>query len=124
MARNGVRRKPGRSLHRTSDRRADGEQAGFLRSRDGASPYRTHFLSVGAASGEARIVTSHTKPSGWVGRSIRRLEDPALVTGRGRFTGDLPAAKWVRFVRSPVAAGRITRILAPDGVMLITAAEV
>ncbi len=29
-----------------------------------------------------------TKGSGttWVGRSIRRLEDPALVTGRGRFT--------------------------------------
>jgi len=27
----------------------------------------------------------------WVGRSIRRFEDPALVTGAGRFTGDLPA---------------------------------
>ena len=25
----------------------------------------------------------------WVGRAIRRLEDPALVAGRGRFTGDL-----------------------------------
>ena len=25
----------------------------------------------------------------WVGRAIRRLEDPALVTGRGRFTADL-----------------------------------
>ena len=43
----------------------------------------------------------------WVGRSIRRLEDPALVSGRGRFTGDFPAAYWVRFVRSAVAAGRI-----------------
>jgi len=59
-----------------------------------------------------------------VGRSIRRVEDPALVTGQGRFTGDLAAEKWVRFVRSPVASGRITRILAPDGVMLVTAAEV
>jgi carbon-monoxide dehydrogenase large subunit len=59
-----------------------------------------------------------------VGRSIRRIEDPALVTGQGRFTGDLAAEKWVRFVRSPVASGRITRILAPDGVMLVTAAEV
>ena len=28
----------------------------------------------------------------WVGRSIRRLEDPALVQGRGRFTADLSAA--------------------------------
>jgi carbon-monoxide dehydrogenase large subunit len=69
-------------------------------------------------------VTSHAKPTGWVGRSIRRVEDPALVTGQGRFTGDLPAAKWVRFVRSPVAAGRIRRILAPDGIMPITATEV
>ena len=34
-----------------------------------------------------------TRGSGmtWVGRAIRRLEDPALVTGRGRFTADLPA---------------------------------
>ena len=38
----------------------------------------------------------------WVGRSIHRLEDPALVRGDGRFTGDLQAANWVRFVRSPV----------------------
>jgi carbon-monoxide dehydrogenase large subunit len=69
-------------------------------------------------------VTSHTKPTGWVGRSLRRVEDPALVSGQGRFTGDLAAAKWVRFVRSPVAAGRITRIVAPDGLMLLTAVEV
>src|SRR5215831_7414222 len=60
---------------------------------------------------------------GWVGRSIRRLEDPTLVAGRGRFAGDLPAARWVRFVRSPVAAGRIVRITAPPGAMLLTAAD-
>ena len=60
---------------------------------------------------------------GWVGRSIRRLEDPALVAGNGRFTGDLPAARWVRFVRSSVAAGRIRRISAPAGATVITAAD-
>ncbi len=59
----------------------------------------------------------------WVGRSIRRLEDPALVTGRGRFTADLPAAHWLRFVRSPVAAGRIVTIEAPEGTTVITAAD-
>ncbi len=59
----------------------------------------------------------------WVGRSIRRLEDPALVTGHGRFTADLPAAHWVRFVRSPVAAGRIEGIVPPPGVVLFTAAD-
>src|SRR5262245_18415861 len=59
---------------------------------------------------------------GWVGRSIRRLEDPTLVVGHGRFTGDLPAARWVRFVRSSVASGRIIRIAAPEGAMGVTAA--
>ena len=67
----------------------------------------------------------HTKGSGttWVGRSIRRLEDPALVSGRGRFTADLPATHHLRFVRSPIAAGKIGRIAAPDGAQLITAAD-
>jgi carbon-monoxide dehydrogenase large subunit len=70
-------------------------------------------------------MTAHTKGSGtkWVGRAIRRLEDPALVTGQGRFTADLPAAHCVRFVRSPVAAGRITNITAPDGATVITATD-
>src|SRR5487761_1634997 len=62
-----------------------------------------------------------TKGSGtkWVGRAIRRLEDPALVTGRGRFTADLPAAHWVRFVRSPLASGRIVGIKAPAGAHIV-----
>jgi len=75
-------------------------------------------------------MTAHAKPaetkgSGtkWVGRAIRRLEDPALVSGQGRFTADLPAAHCVRFVRSTFAAGRIGNISAPDGAMVITAAD-
>lgn len=70
-------------------------------------------------------MTAYTKGSGatWVGRSIRRLEDPALVTGRGRFTGDLAAAHWVRFVRSPVASGRIGSIKAPPGAWIVTAGD-
>jgi aerobic carbon-monoxide dehydrogenase large subunit len=70
-------------------------------------------------------MTAHTKGSGtsWVGRSIRRLEDPALVTGRGRFTADLAATHWVRFVRSAVAAGRIAKITAPPGADIISAAD-
>ncbi len=61
--------------------------------------------------------------TGWVGRSIRRLEDPALIAGRGRFTADLAAAHRVRFVRSQHAAGRLAKITAPNGVMVITAAD-
>ena len=66
-----------------------------------------------------------TKDSGlaWVGRAIRRVEDPALLAGRGRFTADLPAALRVRFVRSPVAAGRIERIAIPEGANVVTAAD-
>ena len=71
-------------------------------------------------------MTAHgTKGSGmtWVGRAIRRLEDPALISGQGRFTADLPATHWVRFVRSPVAAGTIASVKAPKGSMLITASD-
>jgi carbon-monoxide dehydrogenase large subunit len=70
-------------------------------------------------------MTAHTKGSGlkWVGRAIRRLEDPALITGQGRFTADLAATHWVRFVRSPVAAGKIVKIAAPKGALVITAAD-
>ncbi|WP_445487381.1 xanthine dehydrogenase family protein molybdopterin-binding subunit [Rhodopseudomonas sp. RCAM05734] len=70
-------------------------------------------------------MTAPVKGSGttWVGRSIRRVEDPALVTGQGRFTADLPAVHWMRIVRSSVAAGRIDGISAPDGATIVTAAD-
>ena len=70
-------------------------------------------------------MSAPTKGSGmtWVGRSIRRLEDPALLRGRGRFTADFKAAHRVRFVRSAVAAGRIGKITAPDGATVITASD-
>ncbi len=70
-------------------------------------------------------MTAPTKGSGlaWVGRSIRRLEDPALLTGRGRFTADLPATHRVRFVRSSFAAGEIKKITVPDNAMVFTAAD-
>jgi carbon-monoxide dehydrogenase large subunit len=71
-------------------------------------------------------MTTHTKGTStkWVGRAMRRLEDPVLVAGNGRFTADLPAANWVRFVRSPVAAGKIERVVVPDGAWVITAKDV
>jgi len=70
-------------------------------------------------------MTAHTKGTGmiWIGRAMRRVEDPELVTGRGRFTADLPATHWVRFLRSPAAAGRIERIDPPKGAMVVTAAD-
>src|SRR3982751_1206068 len=60
----------------------------------------------------------------WIGRSIRRFEDRALLLGRGRFTGDTAnGAAAVRFARSPVARGRIRSMAKPDGALVFTAAD-
>ncbi len=47
-----------------------------------------------------------------VGRSIRRVEDPRLVSGRGRYVEDVQPAGTLHlaFVRSPYPAARITSI--------------
>ncbi|MHB1304961.1 MAG: xanthine dehydrogenase family protein molybdopterin-binding subunit [Acidiphilium sp.] len=59
----------------------------------------------------------------FVGRALWRVEDCPLLMGRGCFTADLPAALYVRFVRSPVAAGRIVGIDAPEDCRIFTAAD-
>jgi carbon-monoxide dehydrogenase large subunit len=50
--------------------------------------------------------------SAWIGTSVKRVEDPALVIGRGRFVDDihLPGTLHAAFVRSPYAHARIGRI--------------
>ena len=59
----------------------------------------------------------------WVGRPLPRYEDPVLLRGRGRYTADLArGARILRFVRSPVARGRIVTVNAPPEVSIITAA--
>ena len=47
-----------------------------------------------------------------VGTSVRRLEDPPLVTGRGAFAADVafPHMLHMRLVRSAHAHGRIVSI--------------
>jgi carbon-monoxide dehydrogenase large subunit/6-hydroxypseudooxynicotine dehydrogenase subunit gamma len=67
-----------------------------------------------------------------IGRSVRRKEDPPLVTGRGSFAADVsfPHQLHMRVVRSPFAHGRLLGIdtgaaLAAPGVVAIwTAADV
>ena len=51
-------------------------------------------------------------PTKWIGRSVERLEDPPLVTGRGRFAGDIafPHQLHMRVARSNHAHGRIVAI--------------
>jgi carbon-monoxide dehydrogenase large subunit len=52
------------------------------------------------------------KPTKYIGRSVPRLEDAPLLTGRGAFADDIafPHQLHVRMVRSPVAHGRIEAI--------------
>ncbi|HEU4917587.1 MAG TPA: xanthine dehydrogenase family protein molybdopterin-binding subunit [Acidimicrobiia bacterium] len=60
----------------------------------------------------------------FVGEGIRRREDPALITGRSRFIADLShECDAVAFVRSPVAAGHIRGVEAPDDARVFTAAH-
>jgi aerobic carbon-monoxide dehydrogenase large subunit len=59
----------------------------------------------------------------WVGRPLPRYENPVLLQGRGRYTADLAqSARTLRFVRSPIARGRIIAVNAPPEVPIITAA--
>jgi CO/xanthine dehydrogenase Mo-binding subunit len=53
-----------------------------------------------------------SKPNTYIGRSVPRLEDPPLLTGRGAFADDIafPHQLHMRIVRSPVARGRIVAI--------------
>jgi 2-furoyl-CoA dehydrogenase large subunit len=69
----------------------------------------------------------------WVGRSLLRLEDEALLRGEGRFVDDLEPvanARHAAVVRSPYAHARITRVDAtralelPGVVGVLTGADV
>jgi carbon-monoxide dehydrogenase large subunit len=53
-----------------------------------------------------------TSRNQYIGRSVPRLEDPPLLTGRGAFADDIAFAGQLhmRIVRSPVAHGRIVAI--------------
>jgi aerobic carbon-monoxide dehydrogenase large subunit len=49
---------------------------------------------------------------GYVGRAMKRKEDPRLITGRGNYIDDmaLPGMLWAAFVRSPEAHARVVSI--------------
>src|SRR3954453_12645277 len=50
-----------------------------------------------------------SKAGRFVGQSVRRREDPRLLTGRGRYVDDvtMPRMLHAHFVRSPVARGSL-----------------
>jgi len=51
-------------------------------------------------------------PKGFIGKSVRRVEDKRFTTGNGRFTDDivLPNQTYASFVRSPYAHARILKV--------------
>src|ERR1700685_3339276 len=68
------------------------------------------FGMVEAAS---HLIASHEPSSPWVGRSIPRVEDAALLTGQGRFIDDLgvrPGTLHAAILRSPHAHADIVSI--------------
>lgn len=68
---------------------------------------------------------------GWVGRRVRRIEDPRILLGRGRYADDVTPARCLHaaFVRSPLAHATITAIDtaealgAPGVTAVLTAAD-
>ena len=73
-----------------------------------------------------------TDKTGYIGRSVERLEDPPLVTGRARFAADIsfPNQVHMRIVRSSVAHAEIVSIdvaaarAVPGVVAVWTAADI
>src|SRR3954452_23446733 len=55
---------------------------------------------------------TETRANGHVGRSLKRKEDPRLITGRATYVDDivLPGMLHAAFVRSPEAHARIVSI--------------
>jgi aerobic carbon-monoxide dehydrogenase large subunit len=57
-------------------------------------------------------MTTERTPGGLIGRSVRRVEDPVLITGKGRYVDDmqLPGMLHMAFLRSPYPHAKILSI--------------
>src|SRR5260370_41692506 len=61
---------------------------------------------------EKKTVTTSTNSYTWIGKGIKRREDPDLLTGRAEYTSDvkLPSMLHAAVLRSPYAHARIVSI--------------
>ncbi len=52
------------------------------------------------------------EPATWMGRSLKRREDPRLITGLGKFVDDvkMPGTSYAAVLRSPYAHARIVKV--------------
>src|SRR5918911_1172724 len=69
---------------------------------------------------------SSSRPVGWVGKSITRVEDARHLTGRGLFVDDIerPRMLYAAFTRSPFGAARINRVSIKDALEIPGVQEV
>ncbi len=74
--------------------------------------YQGIVRAVQRAAGQRRMEPLTSTAGRFVGQSVKRREDPRLLTGHGRYVDDvmLPGMLHCAFVRSDVARGRITRL--------------
>lgn len=58
------------------------------------------------------MTTTETQAGAYIGTSVPRKEDRALLTGRGRYVDNLsvPGMLWLAVVRSPHAHAKITKV--------------
>ena len=78
----------------------------------------------GKATGKTEAFAPAAEPMNWVGRSLPRFEDPAILRGWGNYVADIAARDnclYAVFVRSDFASGRIVSVTAPASVHLVTA---
>ena len=79
----------------------------------------------------APSVKEHPTDLRWIGQSMKRVEDPRLLTGRGKYIDDLsvPNMAHAAVLRSPHAHARIRKIdttkarALPGVVRVVTGAE-
>src|SRR5204863_7250621 len=88
-------------LHRLSQHRQG--RAGRRRHGRGGDGMSATGTDTAATTGAAETGEA------WVGREMRRKEDPRMITGRATYTDNmtLPGTLYVAIVRSPEAHARI-----------------
>src|SRR5205807_2870233 len=97
----------------------------------GAPVYRAYpvYPARAGTHGLVRSLKSVNTSTSPLGRPVRRREDAALLTGRGRYVEDfdVPGTANVAFVRSPYAKARILAIdtraakASPSVLLVVTA---
>src|SRR5579871_1149293 len=100
-----VQRRPTRSPTCQLTRPTSDPQGRSDRGRPGGTPPRpTARARSGSRSGTVRAM-----PGSILGTSVRRVEDPELLTGHGSFVANLDVADFAvaAFVRSPLAHARL-----------------